>query len=285
MDQLNEGQGKRDAILALDEVLDNDDLPVEYRDHAAATLGKIGAPDAVAELLAGLDDPAPYMRAVCAEALGDVPHTDAVAERLTEAWAHDPDERVRSTVIRVLAEQDEEAAVKLARKRLGQPVGPLGYTTKSAVKVLSDHGDASDLGRVLALAEPGVPFDPQWGALHALPDLVEKAAEGSARDGARAKASRRLESYLSDRDIRMRSAAIALLARTGDSAASAALGAFASTTRVPSLASAARDAALAIRRRDTTVAEPETAESDVQALEERLKTLEDRLQHLEDWRY
>ena len=142
--------------------------------------------------------------------------TRAIA-RLVDAWERDPDKHVRGAALAGFAGQDADAALKLARKRLGRPAEL--YESKADVEVIAAEGDGTDLARVLPLTEPGTDGWLRATSIYALGDIVEAGDD----DKDRAKASRRLEALLADRDLRMRYIAVSLLGRIGDEASAPAL--------------------------------------------------------------
>jgi hypothetical protein len=113
--------------------------------------------------------------------------------------------------------------------------------------------------------------------------LVERHADDSKIERARARASAAMLPSLDSQDLRTRQSTVYALSRAGDATAAHRLTALASETRLTDLAQSARDAALAIRRRGTPPP-TEPTKDDLTRLRERLEQAEKRLQQLEIWR-
>lgn len=102
-------QGSAEALLALSQIVAEDELPV-IRAQAAVALGRSGKEAAVAALLAALEDPDLSVRvqAVLGLArLGGADTTRILGQVLIEA----PDRRLRRTALRALERSDDEAAL------------------------------------------------------------------------------------------------------------------------------------------------------------------------------
>ncbi len=191
------------VIAALGEAAKHDPF-WGVRAEALKALGKIGG-DAEKLVLAGLEDPQPWVREVAVRTLGSFQQEKEVAARLTDMAAHDRAYRVRAAALRSLAE------VK----------APNAYVTLSAA-VSSDTPD--DILREAALGSFGVLGDPR-----AVPVLMAWSAPGKPVGGREQAISAMAEldktnqtitaalvSYLHDSDFDLRVTAILALAARGD---------------------------------------------------------------------
>jgi aminopeptidase N len=277
VEHLTEGD---EAIAALMHVLGDSQAHITLRRQVARALGKLGDTAGLDALIALADDETPEVRRFIAESLGAArARSDVKAALLGLTRDSDPD--VRARALTGLGKIYGDHAATLARLAIATP-DPTPYQGihSAAGTVLSDSGSASDIARLIPLTDARRPHGTRVAAARALvrqiEDLDEETLSGHPR------ASRALETFLADPNLRIRQIGVSLLARVGDETAARELVAFAAQNTVPGLSSWARDAANTIRHRSPG-SEP-AAPDDAQRLEERLQELADRMDQLEQWR-
>ena len=151
-----------------------------------------------------------------------------------------------------------------------------------AADVLGDHGDLSDLGRLLS---PRLRSKIRTGGLRAAAQIIRRAEKGSAQDRAMTKMSNVLVSMLGDLDYRARQTAVSLLNSVGDKTAIPHLEAFRRSETVASLSEKAQKAAKKIRARDNEVdemAEENQRDAQLEDLEKRIEELEAQIKAWND---
>ena len=154
----------------------------------------------------------------------------------------------------------------------------LGHADKSlvsaAVRILGEHGDLGDLGRLLS---PKLRQKVRTGGLRAAAKIITRSDKGAAQDQAMARISTVLIGRLNDLDFRARQTAVSLLTSVGDKSAIPHLEPFRRAETVESLSEEARNAVKEIRSRAVVV---EVIAQDNQR-EAQLKDLESRIEELE----
>jgi len=159
-----------------------------------------------------------------------------------------------------------------------------GGLLSAAISALGTHGRPDDLGaieRYLTGAWPGRVRTTAWAAASS---LAGKADSGDARDDARARVARALETALDDPSIRTRQYLVSMLGRVGDRDTVKALQAAQARETWPRLVTSIDSAMEAIRTRKEAAADPQDGElkAKLEGLLERLDRAEKQLKTLEE---
>jgi HEAT repeat protein len=223
----------RRATAGLLSLLRSSNADASARGAAATALGEIGATEARDALLEALDDASPHVRRASAVALGKVGDRGAL-ERLRDLEANDKDSYVRlsaANAIRALSRaadvvEDDLRSGNADRRR--DAIGRLGVSTRPdaaelIIRLLADPDPEVVASAITELSrmKAADPTDALIGELK----RQDYSPEGSARRrgaalalGAR-ESQRGLEPLLAaarDRDLNVRSAALAALANYDD---------------------------------------------------------------------
>ena len=269
-----------EAVPALLAILTADETHPTLRQRVATALGRLGDPTGLDALVDLASAPEAITRRAAAAGLGESPPTEAVVRALGRL-CRDGSPDVRAAALRGLSSTEAAQAVVLARSALSTP-DPTPYQAvhSAAARILGSDGALGDVSRLLALTAARHPRNTRHSAAYAAVELLRED-EAFDKDG-HAGASRALERFLDDPDLRTRQVGVSLLAKVGDAASARRLTAFAAANLVPGLSQSARDSASRIRSRQPDA--PPTPPEDNQRLDERLRALEERIEDLERWR-
>ncbi len=250
--------------------------PLEER---RAAIGALGAQRAAAPLIPLMSDAHGAIRAAAADALGHTTGDDGV-EALLRAARRDPNFDVRAAALGALAKLRPAAAVREARAYTRLTRSEALSLRSRALTVLGEHGAPSDLP---ALLDPKGPAWMPRDGLRAAARLVARQEPGAARDRLAERTARFGDAQLTDRGVRTRQTAVAVLGEVGDDASIAALEAYRRAASEPGEQRAARAAIKAIRGRKGAPPEaPNATEARFRDLEERLEAIEAQTEALED---
>ncbi|MCB9679894.1 MAG: M1 family metallopeptidase [Alphaproteobacteria bacterium] len=253
--------------------------------RAAASLGRLGTPEARDALLAALADPATpaAVRSAVVEALGDARLEPAVRDALAREVRLDPVPAIAGRALASLARVQPSAALAAARGLLGGSDPTFeGQRTAAALRVVGDHGDAGDLPRLLRWTD-----DHRRNVQQAAGQAAVDLARGDdATDARREAVARALVPWLDSADLRTRSYGITLLSRLGQPVAIPALQAVVAQSTLPDHRQAARAAIIQIRATAGSNEDPDAlvkAQATIEALQQRLDELAERVEKLEAW--
>jgi len=186
---------------------------------------------------------------------------------------------VRQSALQSITVISNSRGVRLARGVLNEPDPDLA---SQAARIIGEHGEISDVGRLLSMK---LRKRIRTGGLRAAARLIRAAEPGSAQDRAMTQLTNVLIGLLDDLDLRARQAAVSLLRTTGDETAIPHLEAFRRVETVANVAESARKAVTEIRSRGDE-AKPLAAENKQEArmkeMEERLDELESKIKSYED---
>ena len=276
---------RRDALAALGETDQPDALVAWATDSTRplqerrAAIQALGAQRHATPLLPPLTDPHGAIREASAEALGHCTGEAAVAA-LVRATRRDANSDVRAAALTAMAKLRPDAAVREARAATRLTRSEDLTLRSAALTVLGEHGAPTDLGAMLD--DKGPAWMPRDG-LRAAAKLVARQAPGPARDRMAARAARFGDALLTDRGVRTRQAAVAVLGEVGDDASIAALEAYRRAASEPGEQRAAQAAVRSIRARSAAPPEtPNATDARFRDLEERLDALEAQTHALED---
>jgi aminopeptidase N len=192
------------AIAALGEAAKHDPF-WGVRAEALKALGKIGGRDAEKQVLAGLEDPKPWVREVAVRTLGSFQQDTEVAARLTDIAAHDRAYRVRAAALRSLAEVKAPNAYAILSAAVGSNT-PDDILREAALGSFGTLGDPRAVPILMAWSAPGKPVGGREEAISAMAELDKTNQAITAA----------LVSYLHDSDFDLRVTAILALAARGD---------------------------------------------------------------------
>ena len=258
--------GKTDRVEPLRTRLDDPATPLAVRLASAEALGEQRAAE---PLLARLADAEPRVRLAVATALSDasLPAHGAELARRLGAEAN-PD--VRAALLRALAVADAARAVRAARERLVRASDE--GEASAAATVLGDHGDATDLPRLLRHPQPR---DVRLTGLRSAARIADRVDDGRPRKETMARVARSAELLLTGLDLRERQSAVRILGDVGDKNSVIRLEAAKRATRIPAYAELIANSLQEILGRDTPApAAPNAEEARLKALEARLDAIE-----------
>jgi aminopeptidase N len=263
---------KSDAVEA---VLADTERHFLMRMEAAKTLGKQRQ---TARLLPHADDAHDGVRRAAIRALGNGLDGGSIP-LLERRLRSDPNPDVRTAALEAITQLSSARGVTLARTTLGHADSGLAGT---AAGILGEHGELSDLGRLLS---PRLRSKFRTRGLRAAGHIIRREEDGAAQDRAMAKMSKLLVGMLGDLDFRARQTAVSLLTSVGDKAAIAHLEAFRRVETVSSLSEKARKAVEKIRSRESEVkdmAEENQRDAQLEDLEDRIEELEAQIKAWSD---
>jgi len=266
--------GETDHSDVLMAVLADDSRHFLFRQDAARALGKQRQ---MAALMKHADEPHDGVRRAVVRALGNGLDGSSMP-MLERRLRSDPNPDVRAGALDAITQLSSSRGAALARATLGHADTRL---VSDAVSILGEHGDVSDLGRLLS---PRLRAKVRTRGLRAAASIIRRA-EDSVQDRAMSKMSNVLVGMLGDLDFRARQTAVSLLTSVGDKTAISHLEAYRRIETVSSLAEGAQNAVTKIRARENEVeevAEENQRDAQLEELEERIEELEAQIKAWND---
>jgi len=200
-----------EAIAALGDAAQHDPF-WGVRAEALKALGKVDGALAEKQVLAGLNDAAPWVRDVAVRTLAYFKQDPDVASQLAETAAHDPAYRVRAAALRTLAEVKAPSAFDVLTAAVNSD-SPDGIVRDAALGSFGALGDDRAVPTLMTWSAFGQPLNSREEAISAMGELDKKNAM----------ITETLVSYLHDSHFDLRIAAILALGARGDASAVAPL--------------------------------------------------------------
>jgi aminopeptidase N len=206
--------GMRDdprSVSALGEAVQHDGF-WGVRVEALLSLGRIGGPEAEKQVLAGVNDPLPWVRDVAVLALGNFKDDISLPDRLTKIAASDPAFRVRAAALGAIARLQPPEAFEILAAAV-KSKSPDDMIQRSALQSLGTLKDQRAVSILMDWSKPGKPIGCRQAAIGAIAQLDKTNHE----------ITETLVSYLNEPNVDIRLAAIFALGARGDTAAIAPL--------------------------------------------------------------
>jgi aminopeptidase N len=182
------------------------------RVEALLSLGRIGGVEAEKQVLAGINDPLPWVRDVAVLELGDFKDDLTLPDRLTKIAASDPAYRVRAAALSAIAKLQPPDAFEILARAV-KSNSPDDVVQKSALRALGTLRDQRAVSILTDWSKPGKPIASRQAAIGAVAELDKTNHE----------ITETLVSYLNEPNVDIRLAAIFALGARGDTEAVAPL--------------------------------------------------------------
>jgi aminopeptidase N len=182
------------------------------RVEALLSLARIGGSEAEKQVLAGVNDPLPWVRDVAVLELGSFRDDISLSDKLTKIAARDPAYRVRAAALGAIARLQPPDAFEILAAAV-KSNSPDDVIRKSALRALGALKDQRAVSILLDWSKPGKPIRSRQAAIGALAELDKTNHE----------ITQTLVSCLNEPNVDIRLAAIFALGTRGDTDAIAPL--------------------------------------------------------------
>ncbi len=204
-------KGDPDAVAALGDAAQRDPF-WGVRVEALQGLGRIGGPDAEKEVLAGVNDSAPWVREVAVRELGNFKEDASLPSRLSNIASVDPAYRVRTAALGTLAKMQAPNAFEVLAAGV-KTDSPDDTIRDASLRAFGRLGNIRAVPILMEWSATGKPIGSREAAIGAIAEL----------DKTNGDITRLLISYLNEPYFDVRIAAIFGLASRGDTDAIAPL--------------------------------------------------------------
>ena len=206
--------GMRDdprSVSALGDAVEHDGF-WGVRVEALLSLGRIGGSDAEKRVLAGVNDPLPWVRDVAVLELGNFKDDISLPDKLAKIAASDPAYRVRAAALGAIAKLQPPEAFEILAAAV-RSKSPDDIIQKSALRSLGVLKDQRAVSILMDWSKPGKPIGSRQAAIGAIAQIDKTNHE----------ITETLVSYLNEPNVDIRLAAIFALGARGDTEALAPL--------------------------------------------------------------
>ena len=272
--------GGPQTLVALEALVRDPKQSQRFRAQAIEALDT--HPAALSLLQQFATDADPVLQQAAVAALGRRPEPQALGTLLGLSQLL-PD--VQATWIRAVAGHSPDKAVRLARGMVsGRPGAPARPQESAALQVLGEHGDDSDLRRILKRISLSSPESMLPSAMNAAASRVLDPDRPEGHQALSSSFTRAVVPLLGSDALRTRQRAIYGLQQAGDTQAIPALQVLARSSRVPGTADSCADAIEAIRARQQApeIQDDNALRAQLQGLQEQLDALEETVQALQE---